>query len=101
MADERYGLVLIEGDGSHRPFGRFVEEGYVHIPPDPAGGGQAAFLEHDTRIYRVDIQTEEMRLIYDHPYGSIVCIAIAKGRSGLLSRPTIQKTVGKKISGLP
>ncbi|MCA9500537.1 MAG: SMP-30/gluconolactonase/LRE family protein [Nitrospira sp.] len=80
VADERYGLVLIEGDDFHRPFGRFVEAGYVHTPPDPAGGVQAVFLEHDTRhllvgdiytgkIYRVDTQTEETRLIYDHPYG--------------------------------
>jgi len=80
VADERYGLVLIEGDGSHRPFGRFIEAGYVHTPPEPAGGAQAVFLEHDARhllvgdiysgkIYRVDTQNEETRLIYDHPYG--------------------------------
>lgn len=80
VADERHGLRLIERDGSHRPFGRFVEAGYVHIPPEPAGGAQAVFLEHDGRhllvgdiytgkIYRVDIQTEETQLIYDHPYG--------------------------------
>lgn len=80
VADERYGLVLIEADGSHRPFGRFVEAGYVHLSPKPAGGAQAVFLEHDSghllvgdiytgRIYRVDTQTEETRLIYDHPYG--------------------------------
>lgn len=99
VADERYGLVLIEGDTSNWPFGRFVEAGYVHRSPEPSGVAQTVFLEHDTRIYRVDIQTVETRLIYDHPNGSIVCIAIAKGRSGLLSRPTIQKTVGKKISG--
>lgn len=80
VADERYGLVLIEGDSSHRPFGRFAEAGYVHMPPDPAGGVQAVFLEHDSghllvgdiysgKIYRVDTRTEETRLIYDHPFG--------------------------------
>ena len=80
VADERFGLYLIEPNNSHRPFGRFSEVGYVHTPPDPAGGVQAVFLEHDTRhllvgdiysgkIYRVDTQTEETRLIYDHPYG--------------------------------
>ncbi|HNP60714.1 MAG TPA: SMP-30/gluconolactonase/LRE family protein [Nitrospirales bacterium] len=80
VADERFGLYLIEPNNSHRPFGRFSEVGYVHTPPDPAGGVQAVFLEHDTRhllvgdiysgkIYRVNTQTEETRLIYDHPYG--------------------------------
>lgn len=80
VTHERYGLVLIEANGSHRPFGRFVEAGYVHLSPEPAGGAQAVFLEHDSghllvgdiytgKIYRVDTQTEETRLIYDHPYG--------------------------------
>ncbi|MDX1411471.1 MAG: SMP-30/gluconolactonase/LRE family protein, partial [Nitrospirales bacterium] len=80
VADERFGLFLIEPDGSSRPFGRFVEAGYLHAPPKPAGGAQAVFLEQDTRhllvgdiytgkIYRVDNQTEETRLIYDHPFG--------------------------------
>lgn len=80
VADERVGLFLIEPDWFHRPFGRFVEAGYLHTPPEPPGGAQAVFLEHDSRhllvgdlytgkIYRVDTQTEETRLIYDHPYG--------------------------------
>ena len=80
VADERVGLRLIEQDGSHRSFGRFVEAGYLHTLPKPAGGAQAVFLEHDThhllvgdiytgKIYRVDTRTEETRLIYDHPYG--------------------------------
>jgi len=80
VADERFGLYLIEPDGSHRPFGGFIEAGYVHIPPEPGGGAQAVFLEQDTRhllvgdiytgkIYRVDTHTEKTRLIYDHPFG--------------------------------
>jgi hypothetical protein len=44
VADERYGLVLIEGDASHRPFGRFTETGYIHKPPELAGGAQPVLL---------------------------------------------------------
>lgn len=80
VADERQGLRLIKKDGSHRAFGRFAEVGYTHTPPNPAGGIQAVFLEHDARhllvgdiytgkIYRVNTKTEETRLIYDHPFG--------------------------------
>ena len=80
VADERVGLRIIERDGSHRPFGRFAEAGYSHTPPNPAGGIQAVFLEHDARhllvgdiytgrIYRVNTETEETKVIYDHPFG--------------------------------
>ena len=80
VADERYGLRLIERDGSHRPFGQFNKAGYLHTPPQRPGGAQAVFLEHDARhlvvgdiytgkMYRVNVETEETRLIYDHPYG--------------------------------
>ena len=30
VGDERHGLLLINKDGSHRPFGQFQEAGYVH-----------------------------------------------------------------------
>lgn len=80
VADERMGLRLIEKDGSHRPFGRFAEAGYSHARPNPAGGIQAVFLEQDAqhllvgdiytgKIYRVNTETEETRVIYDHPFG--------------------------------
>jgi sugar lactone lactonase YvrE len=80
VADQRDGLVLIEKDGSHRPFGNLKKAGYVHNPPDFPSAPNGVFLEHDSRhilmvdifsgkVFRVNTQTEESRLIYDHPYG--------------------------------
>lgn len=80
VGDERHGLLLINQDGSHRPFGNFQDAGYGHNPPDFPGGPNGVFLEHDGRhvlrtdiytgkVFRVNTVTEETRLIYDHPYG--------------------------------
>ncbi len=80
VADEAVGLRLIEPDGTHRPFGQFVENGYTHNPPDFPGGANGVFLEHDGRhvlvsdvysglIWRVDVATESTAVIYRHPYG--------------------------------
>ena len=80
VADERYGLLLIEQDGINRAFGHFKEAGYVHNPPHFPGAPNGVFLEHDSlhilvvevytgKIFRVNTHTEETRLIYDHPYG--------------------------------
>ena len=32
VADQVYGLRLVEADGSNRPFGKFAEAGYLHSP---------------------------------------------------------------------
>ena len=80
VADERYGLLLIDQDGTSRPFGHFKEAGYVHNPPNFPGAPNGVFLEHDSRhilvvdiytgkIFRVNTHTEETRLLYDHLYG--------------------------------
>jgi sugar lactone lactonase YvrE len=80
VADETHGLLLLEEENSHRPFGQLIKSGYIHDPPNVEGGAHGVFLEHDGRylllsdvysgkIYRVNSETEETRLIYDHPYG--------------------------------
>jgi sugar lactone lactonase YvrE len=80
VADEAYGLRLVEADGTHRPFGKFAEAGYSHDPPDFPGGANGVLLEDDGRhalvsdvyagrIYRVDIETEATSVVYDHPFG--------------------------------
>ena len=80
VADERYGFLVIDQNGSYRPFGQFKKAGYSHKPPESPGAPNGVFLEHDKRhllvgdvytgmIYRVDTETEETKLIYDHPYG--------------------------------
>lgn len=80
VADQAHGLRLILANGSHRPFGRFAETGYVHQPPQNAGGANGVTLEPDGthilvtdvfrgRIYRVDIASEATELLYQHAYG--------------------------------
>ena len=80
VADQRHGLLLIEKDGSHRPFGNLKKAGYAHNPPDYPAAPNGVFLEQDTRhilmvdiftgkIFRVNTHTEESRLIYNHSFG--------------------------------
>lgn len=79
VGDEDFGLRIIDKDG-HRAFGRFKEAGWVHDPPSMTAGPNGLFLEVDGRhllladvyngrIYRVDTRTEEVKLIYSHPFG--------------------------------
>jgi sugar lactone lactonase YvrE len=80
VADQAKGLRLIEKDGSNRPFGNFSDAGFVHNPPKTIGGPNGLFLEHDKqhllmcdigngKIYRINIATEKVALVYDHPFG--------------------------------
>ena len=107
MADEKYNLVLMEGTGFHRPFCRFIEAGYIHVPSDPAGGVQPVCLGHDRhhlffgdrcmgKFYRIDTQTEETRLIYDHLNGIHSVYPIEEVPFGSPSQPTIRKTVKRR-----
>ena len=79
VSDQTSGLMLIE-NGSIRPFGKFKEAGFVYDPPKTVSAPNGIFLEHDKshliitdlgdgKIFRVNIETEETTLIYDHPYG--------------------------------
>lgn len=80
VVDQAYGLRLIEKDGSNRPFGEFTAAGFVHLPPDQVASPNGMILEHDGanvlmsdvadgKIYRVNVATEDVEMIYDHPYG--------------------------------
>ena len=80
VVDQAKGLRLIEKDGSHRPFGNFAEAGFVHLPPEQIASPNGMVLEHDGahilmsdvadgKIYRINISTEKVEMIYDHPYG--------------------------------
>jgi sugar lactone lactonase YvrE len=80
VVDQAYGLRLIEKDGSNRPFGQFAKAGFVHNPPEQAAGPNGVVLEHDGKhvlmsdvadgkIYRTNIATEKVEMIYDHPFG--------------------------------
>ena len=80
VVDQANGLRLIEKDGSNRPFGKFAAAGFVHNPPEQIASPNGMVLEHDKehilmsdvadgKIYRINIATEKVELIYDHPYG--------------------------------
>ena len=80
VVDQANGLRLIEKDGSNRPFGDFSAAGFLHLPPEQVAGPNGMILEHDGKhilmsdvadgkIYRVNIATEKVEMIYDHPYG--------------------------------
>lgn len=80
VVDQANGLRLIEKDGSNRPFGDFAAAGFVHLPPEQIASPNGMVLEHDRKhilmsdvadgkIYRVDIESEKVEMIYDHPYG--------------------------------
>lgn len=80
VADEEHGLRMVAADGTHEPFGNFSDVGYRHEPPERPGGASAVVLENDGAhllvgdahagaIYRVNIETQETSLIYDHSYG--------------------------------
>jgi len=80
VVDQAKGLRLIEKDGSNRPFGDFTAAGFLHLPPDQIAGPNGMILEHDGqhilmsdvadgKIYRIHIATEQVEMIYDHPFG--------------------------------
>ena len=80
VVDQAKGLRLIEKDGSNRSFGNFATAGFVHLPPNQIASPNGMILEHDGKhilmsdvadgkIYRINVSTEEVEMIYDHPYG--------------------------------
>jgi sugar lactone lactonase YvrE len=80
VADQVHGLRQLHADGSSRPFGRFAQAGYLHSPPEIVGGPNGVTLEPAGThllvadvfrggIYRVEIATEAVERVYQHPFG--------------------------------
>lgn len=80
VVDQANGLRLIEKDGSNRLFGNFADAGFVHLPPEQIASPNGMVIEHDDthilmsdvadgKIYRINVTSEEVEMIYDHPYG--------------------------------
>ena len=80
VVDQAKGLRLINKDGSNRPFGNFEAAGFEHIPPKKTAGPNGMVLEPDGKhllmsdiadgkIYRINLATEAVEMIYDHPFG--------------------------------
>jgi sugar lactone lactonase YvrE len=90
VADQRHGLLLIGADRSTRPFGRFAEAGYRHMPPAHLAAPNGVSLEPDGAhllvadvftgaIYRVNIETEATQRVYAHPFGVNTAVADSSG----------------------
>jgi sugar lactone lactonase YvrE len=80
VTDQGVGLRLIEADGSHRPFGKMADAGYVHNPPgmegcangvtiNPAGTHLIVADVFRGGIYEIEVATEDTRKVYQHTYG--------------------------------
>lgn len=80
VVDQANGLRLIEKDGSNRSFGNFTATGFVHLPPKQIAFPNGMILEHDGKhilmsdvadgkIYRINLATETVEMIYDHTFG--------------------------------
>lgn len=89
VSDQASGLAVIATDGSVNPFGRFAEAGYAHAPATPAGPNGVT-LEPDGAhllvadvftgaIYRVNIATEAVELVHDHPFGANTAVRDSTG----------------------
>ena len=90
VIDQAHGLRLIAADETSRAFGRFAEAGYVHAPPAQIAGPNGVSLEPDGvhalvadvftgAIYRVDLETEAVELIYTHALGVNTAVADSTG----------------------
>ncbi len=80
VVDQRTGLAAVSPSGHVRPFGNFEKAGYVHVPPELAGGPNGVSFEaggghllvadvFSGALYRTEIATEVTTRIYRHPYG--------------------------------
>lgn len=90
VADQVHGLRLVERDGTSEPFGDLPAAGYVHIPPEHAGGANGVSLEPDGAhllvadifhggIYRVNVATGATERVYQHRYGVNTAIRDSHG----------------------
>lgn len=90
VIDQVHGLRLMAADETSRPFGRFAEAGYVHAPPAQIAGPNGVSLEPDGAhalvadvftgaIYRVNLESEAVELIYTHPFGVNTAVADSTG----------------------
>jgi sugar lactone lactonase YvrE len=90
VADQVYGLRLVEPDGRSKPFGNLPAIGYAHRPPAHNGGANGVSLEpggthllladvFGGAIYRVDIASGSGEKLYQHRYGINTAVRDSKG----------------------
>ncbi len=80
VGDWDHGLVVLAQDGTKRAFGDFAAAGFKSKPAPDWNSPNGVSWEADGRhvlvaditsghIYRVDVSTESVTLLYDHPFG--------------------------------
>ncbi len=90
VADQVYGLRLVQTDGASAPFGQLAAAGYAHRPPDRNGGANGVSLEPGGThllladvfgggIYRVDVSSGETERVYQHRYGVNTAVRDSRG----------------------
>ncbi len=90
VADQEYGLRLVESDGRSAPFGKMPAAGYEHEPPAHPGGANGVSMEPDGAhllvadvfgggIYRVEIATRATERVYRHRYGVNAAVRDSRG----------------------
>ena len=90
VVDQVHGLRKVQPDGASAPFGEMPAAGYVHRPPEHAGGANGISLEPDGThvlvadvyhggIFRVDVVTGEAERIYQHRYGVNTAVRDSRG----------------------
>ncbi len=90
VADQAYGLRVIARDQSTRPFGRFADAGYLHVPPAKLAAPNGVALEPDGKhllvadvfsgvIYRVNVATEATERVHSHAFGVNTAVSDSSG----------------------
>jgi len=90
VSDQVHGLRLVETDGTSKPFGDLVANGYTHRPPEHNGGANGIALEpggthllladvFGAAIYRVNVSSGATEKIYQHRYGINTAVRDSKG----------------------
>ena len=90
VADQVHGLRRVSPDGRSEPFGSMVAAGYIHRPPEHAGGANGVSLEpdgshllvadvHHGGIYRVELASGRAERVHQHEYGVNTAVRDSRG----------------------
>jgi len=109
VSDEYSGMWLVEEEGYGRPFGKFAKTGFKHDPPAFYAGPNGMTLEPDAKhllmgdistgkLYRVNVETEEVTVIYQHEYGINSVLRDSKGN--IWFTQSCENELGTGMAGL-
>lgn len=108
VGDAQHGLVFVAADGSKAPFGNFADAGFIAGPASGWSNPNGVALEPDGRhllvadivegkIFRANIATGDVELVYDHAYG--VNTAVADGHGTIWFTQSTRNASGPDAEG--